>query len=229
MSILKQLSLDAIVQSSAETPFEQLPLNEQAYYRIKKLILENSLKVGDQIKVEQLSKSLSLGRSPIYLALHRLDREGLIEILPRKGILVKGETLDSLFKLLQARELIEPKLTYLATQNMTQPVMEVLEQILQQSWHCHDNGDKEGEMLADRSFHQRLYQAANNEMLGDFALQLLDRSMRLWFLPQPRTAKRTNSQELENILKAIKDQDPECAAQKMLAHVGSIRKRFAKT
>lgn len=227
--MLKHIPLNSIMQLSVEAPFEQLPLNEQAYYRIKKLILENRLKAGDQIKVEQLSKDLSLGRSPIYLALHRLERERLIEILPRKGILVKGETIDSLFKLLQARELIEPKLAYLATQNIKKPAIETLEKILQQSWECHENSNREGEMLADRSFHQCLYQAANNDLLGDFALQLLDRSMRLWFLPQPRTDKCTNSQELEDILKAIKAQDPECAAQKMLTHVGSIRKRFAKT
>lgn len=226
MPQLKHLPLDIIAQSATQKTFEQLPLSEQAYFRIKKLILKNTLKVGDRINVEQLSKNLSLGRSPIYLALHRLDREGLIEILPRKGILVKGETLDSLFELLQARELIEPYLTLLATQNISKQTIKLLEQIIQQGWHCYEQGNKEGEMLADRSFHQNLYGASNNNLLADFATQLLDRSMRLWFLPRPNDTKHANTQELENILEAIKNQDAKQAAQKMLEHVSSIRKRF---
>src|SRR5574344_1535579 len=87
-----------------------LPLAEKAYIAIKKMILENELKPGDQINVAQLCTLLSIGRSPIHQAIHRLDREGLVAILPRKGILIKAETIDSFLSLIDSRLLVEPYL-----------------------------------------------------------------------------------------------------------------------
>ena len=71
------------------------------------------LKAGDQINVTPLSEQLALGRSPVHMAIHRLDREGLVDILPRKGILVRSETLESFFELINARLLVEPYLVEL--------------------------------------------------------------------------------------------------------------------
>ena len=220
-------SPESLAQQSTGLTLQQLPLSEQAYFKIKKMILENELKEGDSLHVDTLSKSLSLGRSPVYLALHRLDREGLIEIMPRKGILVKGETLHSLLELLNARALIEPHLTYLATQNCNDELLDELETLIAQSKIYHDKDDKQSGILIDRRFHQVIYKAANNNLLADFAMQLLDRSMRLWFIPSSTPVSQTsNAEELVQLFDAIKRKDPELAAEKMRLHIGSLREKY---
>lgn len=214
------------VQPSTADTLERLPLGEQAYLGIKKMILENELKAGDHVNVSQLSERLSLGRSPIHLALHRLDQEGLIEILPRKGILVKGETLDSFLDLIAARELVEPFLAAQAAALATPALISSLEELITLGWTCYESGDRQGSMEIDRRFHKALYDAAGNQLLSDFASQLLDRSMLLWFKPSIGGGLQPNVKELEILLEAIKARDPECAAQKMNDHVGSIRNKF---
>src|SRR5438045_7962947 len=63
-------------------------LTEQAYRLIEEQIVTLRLKPGDVISEQLLSATFKIGRTPIREALQRLAREGLIRILPRKGILV---------------------------------------------------------------------------------------------------------------------------------------------
>ena len=63
-------------------------LTEQAYRVIEEQIVTLRLKPGDILSEQMLSASFDIGRTPIREALQRLAREGLVTILPRKGILV---------------------------------------------------------------------------------------------------------------------------------------------
>jgi DNA-binding FadR family transcriptional regulator len=63
-------------------------LTEQAYRLIEEQIVTLRLKPGDILSEQMLSASCRIGRTPIREALQRLAREGLVVILPRKGILV---------------------------------------------------------------------------------------------------------------------------------------------
>ena len=126
------------VKSSAKRPSPSAskreptaPLGEQAYVAFKRLILTRELKPGEHVNVAQLSEQLGLGKNPIHLAAHRLAREGLVEILPRKGILVRAETLDSFLELIAARELVEPYLTAEAIEYMTPEIFEQLDALVE--------------------------------------------------------------------------------------------------
>lgn len=202
-----------------------LPLAEKAYIAIKKMILENELKPGDQINVAQLCTLLSIGRSPIHQAIHRLDREGLVAILPRKGILIKAETIDSFLSLIDARLLVEPYLTGEAMQRMTPELLDKLKKNVQIGRQCAQNNDHQGSMEVDRLFHQTLYEAANNELLANFAGQLLDRSMRLWFRTHTPGAENPNIHELEALYETIASADRTAAVEMMAQHIISIRKK----
>ena len=72
----------AAVSPAADT------LTEQAYRLIEEQIVTLNLKPGDVLSEQLLSATLKIGRTPIREALQRLAREGLVTILPRKGILV---------------------------------------------------------------------------------------------------------------------------------------------
>lgn len=203
-------------------------LGEQAYIAFKRLILTRDLKPGEHVNVAQLSEQLGLGKNPIHLAAHRLAREGLVEILPRKGILVRAETLDSFLELIAARELVEPYLTAEAVDYLTPEVVERLEALIEKGWRLQEAGDRLGAMEVDRLFHQTVYAAANNELLADFAGQLLDRSMRLWFTPAPDSSEPSNMEQLATLLETMKRKDKQATAEQMKAHIGSIRKKFLR-
>ena len=213
--------LDELVSGAAPPP-----LGEQAYVAIKRLIMTRALKPGDQINVNQLSQQLGLGRSPIHLAVHRLDREGLVAILPRKGILVKAETLESFIELITARQLVEPCLVKLATERVTPELLARLEQLVATGWNYHHEKNRFGEMEVDRLFHQAIYAYSGNSVLAAFAAQLLDRSMRFWVGPEDPSAP--NIAELQSMLDTIRKGDANAAQQMMEAHIGSIRRKILR-
>ena len=63
-------------------------LTDQAYVRLEELIVTLQLEPGAVLSESVLSRDLGFGRTPIREALQRLAREGLVTILPRKGVLV---------------------------------------------------------------------------------------------------------------------------------------------
>ena len=78
-------------------------LTEQAYRLIEEQIVTLNLKPGDVLSEQLLSATLKIGRTPIREALQRLAREGLVTILPRKGILVADVNPRSQLLLLEVR------------------------------------------------------------------------------------------------------------------------------
>lgn len=63
-----------------------LPLNEQAYNYLQKLILENHFSYQEVYSETKLSKELGISRTPLRDAVHRLAQEGYIDIIPKERI-----------------------------------------------------------------------------------------------------------------------------------------------
>ena len=82
-------------------------LTEQAYRVIEEEIVTLRLKPGDVLSEQLLSATTSIGRTPIREALQRLAREGLITILPRKGILVSDINPRNQLLVLEVRRELE--------------------------------------------------------------------------------------------------------------------------
>src|SRR5690606_39234299 len=186
------------------------------------------LLAGEQINVAMLAEQLGLGQSPMHMAMHRLDREGLIAIIPRKGILVKTETVESFLELIAARQLVEPHLTGQAVDRMRPELLAQLEALIEQGWEHHHKNDRLGSMQVDRPFHQTLYDASGNSILSAFAGQLLDRSMVLWFRAPKGHDKQPNVAELKTLLDAIKNNDKAAAMAVMSEHIASVQEKYFK-
>ena len=65
-----------------------IPLNEQAYNYLQKLILENHFSYQEVYSETKLSKELGISRTPLRDAVHRLAQEGYIDIIPSKGFML---------------------------------------------------------------------------------------------------------------------------------------------
>src|SRR6185437_11392225 len=82
-------------------------LTEQAYRVIEEQIATLRLKPGDVLSEQMLSATFKIGRTPVREALQRLAREGLVTILPRKGILVSDINPRNQLLVLEVRREIE--------------------------------------------------------------------------------------------------------------------------
>lgn len=84
------------------------PLKHQAYQIIKDNIVNCIYAPGAIINEELIREEIGASRTPIRDALSRLEQEGLVKILPKKGIIISSMTVKELNMLYEARLLIEP-------------------------------------------------------------------------------------------------------------------------
>jgi DNA-binding GntR family transcriptional regulator len=207
-------------RSSGEKP---VSLNEQAYREIKRLILRLKLKPGDYLNEAKLSDTLKVGRTPVNRAVHRLSFEGLVQILPRKGILVQPLSFDEVADLIDVRRLNEPYCARCAAERIDAEELDALTGILRQATQAVGRRDIDRVVDLDRSFHQILSRASRNKVLHEMLMQLHDRSQRFW------TVSLSDVRHLEEIvpehtaiIEALRKRDAAGAANAMEAHIESF-------
>ncbi len=85
-----------------------LSLKDKAYQNIKFEITIGNFKPGLFLTEEKLSKSMNMSRGPIREALNRLEKEGFVSIIPRRGTMVSNITAQEVKDISKIRELLEP-------------------------------------------------------------------------------------------------------------------------
>ena len=101
----------------------KINLKTQAYNTIRQKIVTCEYAPGTFLNEELLTSELGLSRTPIRDALSRLEQEGLIEIKPKKGILVMPLSINTINMIFEVRQLYEPYIllnygTSLSTQQL---------------------------------------------------------------------------------------------------------------
>ncbi|HLI11099.1 MAG TPA: GntR family transcriptional regulator [Alphaproteobacteria bacterium] len=201
-------------------------LAEQAYAGIKQRILSLEYRPGQLLNEQAISRELGLGRTPVHQAVHRLSLEGLIEIIPRKGLIIRPDSMNEVLDLLEARSAVESNIAALAAARATPAQIAEMRAMLAESAKITDRRYRQQFMAIDRAFHAAIAQAAGNPILADVIRPLHERSGRLWQLQllQADDLERTQV-EHEAILDGIAGGDKAAAAAAMDRHLASLRRR----
>jgi DNA-binding GntR family transcriptional regulator len=202
-------------------------LSERAYEAIKERILSLDLRPGQFVNEQGLCAMVGMGRMPVHQAVHRLMTDGLLEIMPRKGIIIGTDSLNEVLTGLEARSVLEPHITALAADRARPEQIEAMERVLAQSRRIVDQRFRREFMELDRRFHQAVAEASGNHILVDVQRPLHERSARIWSLIVMRRADglRLTQEEHEAVLEAIKRRDQVAARQAMQNHLASLRRR----
>jgi DNA-binding GntR family transcriptional regulator len=202
-------------------------LAELAYASIKERILALDLRPGQFVNEAALCERLGIGRMPVHQAVHRLMAEGLLEIIPRKGIIIGRGSLDEVLDLLEARGAVEPNIAALAAERAGPGEVRGMKRLLGESAKLLDQRQRGRFMAFDRAFHNAVAEAAGNRILVDAQRPLHERSILIWHLRiwQPDGLERTQ-REHEAVLDAIAARDARGARSAMLAHLDALRRRI---
>jgi DNA-binding GntR family transcriptional regulator len=82
-------------------------LRDKAYEAIKHRIITCALRPGEYVNELKVANLLGIGRTPVHQALARLRLEGMVDVIPRKGVLVKPLTLNEVLQIIEVRQLNE--------------------------------------------------------------------------------------------------------------------------
>ena len=199
-------------------------LRDRAYEEIKRRIIRCELKPGAYVNEASLSAMLGIGKMPVHQALHRLMHEDLVEIIPRKGVIVKPVSLDNVLKMIEVRIVNEAFAVRLAAERASAAEVKALEEILAHGRRATDAHDVEEIMQTDQRFHFGLAEAANNPVLFDILRRLHEQSLRLWYISLRSLSQQADVEaQHQAILTAVAMRNPDAAEAAMRTHIGAFR------
>ena len=156
-------------------------LNEAAYLRIEEMIVTLELPPGSLVSEAILSERIGIGTTPIREALQRLSREYLIQILPRRGVVVTNIDVRQQLQVLETRRELD-RLVACAAARRGQPADRArFGSIARAMKQAVSAGDLHAFLRADATLNDALAQAARNEIATRTVATLHSVSRRFWF------------------------------------------------
>jgi GntR family transcriptional regulator, rspAB operon transcriptional repressor len=207
-----------------------LSLRDRAYLEIKRRINCLEFRPGDYLNEARISRTLRIGRTPVHQALDRLMLEGLVQVIPRKGVVVQPISLEQVLHILEMRLVNEPYCVGLAAERATQQDIERMRATLNASAQSIRTRNREELMNLDRAFHHQISLSARNPVLSDLITMLHERSLRFWFISLNDDLQlRRIHQEHRDVMDAIERRDGRGAVAAMRGHIDSSRQHIMRT
>jgi DNA-binding GntR family transcriptional regulator len=169
-------------QDTVEPRGEPASLTERAYRELEELIVTLQLEPGEVLSEAALAKRLQIGRTPIREALQRLAREGLVVILPRRGILVSAIDVRRQLKLIEVRRELDRLMARAAASRSSETERAVFREIAEGMEQASRQSDDMTFMRYDRMLNLAISKAARNEYASRAMGLMHGLSRRFWYV-----------------------------------------------
>lgn len=199
---------------------EYLPLRDVVFNTLRQAILRGELKPGERLMEIQLANKLGVSRTPIREAIRKLELEGLVLMIPRKGAEVAEITEKSLRDVLEVRRALEELAVELACEKITPEQIQELRDAAASFRDSLQEGDITRIAEADVKFHDVIYLATDNQKL----IQLLNNLREQMYRYRVEYLKRSDfhqqlMDEHEEIIETIERGQKDQAVQVVCQHV----------
>ena len=199
---------------------EYMPLRDVVFYTLRQAILKGEMAPGERLMEIQLAKKLGVSRTPIREAIRKLELEGLVIMIPRKGAEVAGITEKALRDVLEVRRSMEELAMELAVARMQEKDIKALEAARIEFREALSSSDMIRIAQADEKFHDVIYAGTYNDKLVQILNNLRDQIYRYRLEYIKDTGKRQLILiEHENILNAVKTRNTELGKRAMREHI----------
>ncbi len=196
---------------------EYKPLRDIVFENLREAILSGNLTPGQRLMEVQLAETLGVSRTPVREAIRKLELEGLVVMIPRKGAYVADMSIKDIVEVLEIRASLEGLAAYLATERMTNEDIKNLEKISKQ---IKKNSSVDEFLKKDVEFHEYIFKATNNKRLHQLINSLWEQVYRF------RVSYISDEESIDNIinehkliLKAIKNRDSYLAEKYAKEHI----------
>ncbi|WP_366924016.1 GntR family transcriptional regulator [Metallumcola ferriviriculae] len=192
-------------------------------------IISGELQFGQMLTEREIVSKLGVSRTPVREALRRLEKFGLVETEPHKGVKVITITKQRVIDLYRFREVLEGLGAKLIAETRDKKVIDKLKVFLDDAEKAIELGDIKELSKINNEFHMEIAKTANNSYLFS-AIKTLQSHIHLVMTTTLSNKKRPleNIKEHKLILDAILSWDPEFAEAVMKAHVRKSYKTALK-
>lgn len=207
---------------------------ERVYAYVKRAVLERHWEGGTFLTEGELASAVGVSRTPVREALLRLEMEGLIRLYPKKGALVLPVSAQEIADVVETRLLVEHHAARKAasaahdtggpTDGRPSGLIARLEELLERQRRQAEAGELAELAVSDRCFHAEIVRSTGNQILDRLYDQLRDRQLRMGVAVMHAHPERIakNIAEHTQILRALREGDPDAAAAAVQRHVATV-------
>ncbi len=156
-------------------------LTDRAYHELEEMIVTLQLAPGTVLSEQALSGRLKIGRTPIREALQRLARDGLVVIMPRRGIMVSEINLRLQLRLLEVRRELERLMASLAAERATTDERREFAEVAEAMLAAAAKADDIAFMRLDQRFNALIATSSRNEFARRSMGLMNALSRRFWY------------------------------------------------
>ncbi len=197
---------------------------EAAFEKIKEAIIKGHFKPGEKLVEQTLAQEMGVSRTPVREAIRRLEAEGFVVSIPRKGVVVSRADKEEIVQLYSIRAELEGLAARWAIENADEDDIRKLDEAISRMEETAASGDLDGVVQSNALFHDAIAQASKSRILCTLLKTLQDNIQRFRFqslhLPgRPEAALA----EHKEIVAAIKEKKTEEADRLLKEHLQNAR------
>lgn len=208
---------------------EFLPLRDVVFNTLRRAILTGELKPGERLMEIHLANRLGVSRTPIREAIRKLELEGLVTMIPRRGAEVAQITEKSLQDVLEVRRALDALCVELACDRITSDEKEALKKACDDFERATQTGDATTIAASDVALHDIIVQATGNRRLIQLINNLSEQMYRYRFeYIKDEKGHENLVNEHRMIYESILQGDKEKAAQAAKLHIDNQEKSIIR-
>jgi DNA-binding GntR family transcriptional regulator len=154
------------------------PLREVVCETLRDAIRKGKLKPGERLMESQLAEDLGVSRTPVREAIRKLELEGYVIMMPRRGTYVANLSIRDVNEVFEIRTSLDSLASGLAAERITDEELERLQRLLVAIGGYIEENDMDKIVECDTEFHDLLYQASRNSRLVGIIFNLREQLTR---------------------------------------------------
>lgn len=195
-------------------------LKEKVYEILKEMIISGKLKYNERIEEDALATSLEVSRTPVREAINKLEQEGWINIIPRRGMFVSNVSLKEINDIFQVRLNLEPIILQMGFSNIPLDQCKKLKEEFE-SFLNRELTKDEIQILdeLDNTLHLLILKSCNNNFIEKMMENVYEHNMRLRNQSVQSNDRRNEAtKEHINLIDSILDGDLDKALELIKYH-----------
>ena len=199
---------------------EYLPLRDIVFQNLRNAIITGELQPGERLMETQLGEKLGVSRTPIREAIRKLELEGLVVMVPRKGAQVAQFTEKDIQDVLEVRAALDALAAKIACKRMDDRTFLKLQLAIAEYSYAAKNKELQTMIEKDVAFHDIIIEATQNDKLIQIFNNLKEQvnRYRITYLKNTEDSE-TVVAEHTAILEALKNKDEEMASNLASKHI----------
>ncbi len=218
------------IRSGENIQAQKPSLVDGVYDALKEAIRNNVFPPGYQGSEQEIASQLGMSRTPVHEAIIRLQEEGLVRVLPRRGVVVcsiSPEDMREIYEVIIALESASAELLAEKAVEERRLVAEELDDVNARMDAALVADDLVAWAKADERFHQLLVERSGNRRLARMFYTVMDQSHRARMLTlRLRPVPTASVREHRAIVEAIRSGDPQLARERARQHRAAARNQI---